>query len=532
MILTVYPVISQEYYVQFVGREKGMGQSAISSMIEDHEGIVWIGTQLGLLRFDGLQTIPYLPETGNPSSISNEYINDLFEDKNHTIWVATRNGLNSIDPTRKKIQKFFHDSDDPTSLPNNGIFKLQQDTDSTFFIMCSRGGFAEFNTNQNTITRLNPLLQSDTLNRPYEERFVIDIFKTKDYRFAWTNRGFYHYVRSENKLVEYNDSITGLNVHDVFPNYFLTREGDFWMTDEFGTLVHWSPYKFVESYCDQLIERTFLSGDFIINDFDSKHLLVTGSNQMLLIDKQSGEAKKFIVREDQRNTLSQYNIKNTVRTSTGIILMATSQGNLLMLDPLHQQFRYVDMLVQDSEGKAMGEVNDFFEDPVYHKRYISSLLDSLIYVEDLLTGRVDKHVKRKIPNMANKWLLDASGRLWLCDGNAVLEINRMTQETKAYMPLTPALNLFDMAEYAPGKMLVVSYLHGLFQFIPDKGVFEKMKDGKGWTQSKITCIEEDPHHRSVWIGTIDKGLYRYDVVSDTFINYQHYSRNPSSLGGD
>ena len=133
MILTVYPVISQEYYVQFVGREKGMGQSAISSMIEDHEGIVWIGTQLGLLRFDGLQTIPYLPETGNPSSISNEYINDLFEDKNHTIWVATRNGLNSIDPTRKKIQKFFHDSDDPTSLPNNGIFKLQQDTDSTFF---------------------------------------------------------------------------------------------------------------------------------------------------------------------------------------------------------------------------------------------------------------------------------------------------------------------------------------------------------------------------------------------------------------
>ncbi|HXR79396.1 MAG TPA: two-component regulator propeller domain-containing protein, partial [Saprospiraceae bacterium] len=94
LLLPVLHLCSQEYNIQVVGKERGLGFSNMSAMIEDHEGMIWIGTPIGLYRFDGLQTYPYLPEKGNNNSLSNEYINDLFEDKQHNIWVATRNGLN------------------------------------------------------------------------------------------------------------------------------------------------------------------------------------------------------------------------------------------------------------------------------------------------------------------------------------------------------------------------------------------------------------------------------------------------------
>ena len=118
-----------------ISHEKGFGNSNISVLLEDHQGVIWAGTQLGLLRFDGLQTTEYLPKKGDSNSISNEYIYDIFEDRKDNLWVATRNGLTCIDPSRKKFIRYFTDSDDQGTIPNNQIFQLLPNTDSTFLII-------------------------------------------------------------------------------------------------------------------------------------------------------------------------------------------------------------------------------------------------------------------------------------------------------------------------------------------------------------------------------------------------------------
>jgi ligand-binding sensor domain-containing protein len=125
-------------------------------LIEDHQGIIWIATHLGLLRFDGLQTTVFLPQKGNPNSLSNEYITYLYEDPNHYLWIATRNGLTSLDPSRKIFKRYLRDSRDEGTLPNNRVYNLLPDTDSTFFICCDRSGLSSFNIRTGRVVRLDP----------------------------------------------------------------------------------------------------------------------------------------------------------------------------------------------------------------------------------------------------------------------------------------------------------------------------------------------------------------------------------------
>lgn len=534
LLLSSIRLHGQDYYIQIVGKERGLGLSGISAMIEDHEGMVWIGTQLGLLRFDGKQAYPFLPEKGNPNSLSNEYINDLFEDEDHNIWVATRNGLNKIDPSRKIITHFFNDTEDDASIPGNGIYKMAPATDSSFFIICARVGFAEFNRINNHITRLNPVYtQSQLTKRNYNERFIVDAWRTKRNQiFVRTNDAVYRYDHARNELLEVLDSISGFDVYEAYPDYCLTREGVFWVSDWQGNLYHWSPYEKMRVFKDSLITRAFMTGETVISDFDQHHILVSSPLQLVLVNKESGASSPLNVREDQRNAFASNLVRNSLETSKGIILMSASQGNLVLLDPQRQRFKYKSVLVTGPDGNAIGEVSDFYDDIKTQKRYISSLLDTFFYVQDLATDKIIHVQKKRQSNVVTRWFRDQQDRLWLCDGAQILLINTEDNSYTAYLPDTTALNLFDMVEIKPGVMLAATFRHGLFRFEPDQKIFSRIKNFPGVKPSQITCIDLDKAHQWVWIGTMENGLFRYDIVKDTFLHYKHESHNPKSLGGD
>gem|GEM_PF-4544397 len=86
--------------------------------------------------------------------------------------------------------------------------------------------------------------------------------------------------------------------------------------------------------------------------------------------------------------------------------------------------------VTGADGTSLGEVSDIFEDTRYQKRFISSLVDTFFYVENLVTRQVVNVHKNKIGNTASRWMMDHDGRLWLCDGNAILEVNRIAIATE------------------------------------------------------------------------------------------------------
>ena len=73
--------------------ESGSEISQVNRVAQDRSGIVWLCTEAGLVRFDGMGFEPFRHDRGNPYSIPGDSVHDLCEDRTGTRWVATASGL-------------------------------------------------------------------------------------------------------------------------------------------------------------------------------------------------------------------------------------------------------------------------------------------------------------------------------------------------------------------------------------------------------------------------------------------------------
>src|ERR1044072_7753679 len=71
--------------------ENGLPQNTVQAITQTHDGYIWIGTQEGLARFDGVK-FDIFDKQNTPQLKSND-IRALFEDDSGTLWIATSVGL-------------------------------------------------------------------------------------------------------------------------------------------------------------------------------------------------------------------------------------------------------------------------------------------------------------------------------------------------------------------------------------------------------------------------------------------------------
>ncbi len=84
--------VSQYAHTAWKIRE-GFTKGTIFSMAQTPDGYLWLGTEFGLLRFDGVQAIPWQPANGE--QLPSNYIRALLVARDSTLWVGTMKGLAS-----------------------------------------------------------------------------------------------------------------------------------------------------------------------------------------------------------------------------------------------------------------------------------------------------------------------------------------------------------------------------------------------------------------------------------------------------
>lgn len=67
--------------------QQGLPQGTIYSILQTHDGYLWLGSQTGLIRFDGVRFETL--ENIRPSAPSNVWIRSAIEDSHHVVWLAT-----------------------------------------------------------------------------------------------------------------------------------------------------------------------------------------------------------------------------------------------------------------------------------------------------------------------------------------------------------------------------------------------------------------------------------------------------------
>ncbi len=125
--------------------EHGLSQASVYSIVQDHQGFLWFGTEDGLNRYDGYQFKVFRHNPDDPHSISNNFINTLMIDSVGTLWIGTDVGLNRYYPDTDGFISFRHDSASPNSLSNNTVTAIVENSPGEYWIGTDDGGLNHFN---------------------------------------------------------------------------------------------------------------------------------------------------------------------------------------------------------------------------------------------------------------------------------------------------------------------------------------------------------------------------------------------------
>ena len=118
-----------------------LSSNAVISICEDHEGTLWMGTYHGgLARMKNGKFDTFYPDPANPLSVSDRNVWYVFEDSKKNLWVGTLNsGLDLFD---RRTGRFYHytlTEGDSTSLCNNSIRQLYEDSNQNLYITGNQG---------------------------------------------------------------------------------------------------------------------------------------------------------------------------------------------------------------------------------------------------------------------------------------------------------------------------------------------------------------------------------------------------------
>jgi ligand-binding sensor domain-containing protein len=84
--------INQYAHTAWKSRD-GFFDGAVLAIAQTPDGYLWLGTEFGLLRFDGVRSVPWQPPTGE--QLPSTSIVSLVASRDGTLWIGTRRGLAS-----------------------------------------------------------------------------------------------------------------------------------------------------------------------------------------------------------------------------------------------------------------------------------------------------------------------------------------------------------------------------------------------------------------------------------------------------
>src|SRR5512145_2626690 len=72
-----------------LSRDDGLSQGSVRSILRDHRGFMWFGTDDGLNKYDGYHFVTFKRDPEDPGSLSDNYVRILYEDRARVLWVGT-----------------------------------------------------------------------------------------------------------------------------------------------------------------------------------------------------------------------------------------------------------------------------------------------------------------------------------------------------------------------------------------------------------------------------------------------------------
>lgn len=204
-----------DYLIEAWDNENGLPVHLIKSIEQSPKGSLWLGTNRGVLRFDGLNFTAY-GETSQMAS-QNGFILSMLSTQDGSLWVGTAGGLNRFQGGG--ITTYTQ----PSALPNNAVYALYEDQEETLWVGTGNG-----------IVRIQhgkKIGEDGPVVDALKGSSVRTIYQTRDgvYWFG-ADRGLFRYKEGRIELFDKQKGFPEGEVRTVYED----REGNFWIGGAFG----------------------------------------------------------------------------------------------------------------------------------------------------------------------------------------------------------------------------------------------------------------------------------------------------------
>ncbi len=476
--------------------QQNLSQNYISSICQDYKGYIWFGTYNGLNRFDGKRIENFYHQPDDSTSIPSSDIKVVFRDRNNRLWIGTRNGLCWYNPIINGFEQFPSDHR-KRGLTHGEVRAVYVDAQKRTWVGTYGGGIDCFDSSENFIN---------------------------------------------NYSVKINPQIAPLS--DVVNCFCADDDKNLWVGTELGglALLDTNSLTFKTFQNNELLSKTVIN--CIEQDSTEKNILWVGTwnNGLLKFNKITQEITQYSVRKGVENTLNNNTVRAISQDNQGNLWLCTFGGGL------------------NCFNKSSGRFIAF----VYHPNNPSSLSYNLLWSSYLdksgqlwlgsFGGGVNKGL---ISNRQIVYLSTVSTSSNLSDNNAVSAIcvdrsNNIWLGTigggisiydagkKAFKNKTIDLEknevVRDIFEDTDGRVWIATE-NGLYRFNARQNYLARFSENL--IDKSIYCIFQDAD-KDIWLGTFDEGIikigYAESLKQNTDLiklNYiKHDATDTNSLSGN
>jgi Signal transduction histidine kinase len=192
--------------------EKSLYYSSVYALCKDNQGTVWVGTPLGLNKYnpkeDNFERVKELYLTG---------ISNIVQDRKGDIWVGTgEKGLYRLNKRTNRWKSYAYREGQKSSLQNNKVSTVCVDDNNQLWVGTDGGGLMKYRYNTDDFEVVLDKLPSNNIHK---------IIPDGKYLWISTNKGLIKYDTQNNQYRIYTQS-DGLQGDQFTPNAGLkTKSG-------------------------------------------------------------------------------------------------------------------------------------------------------------------------------------------------------------------------------------------------------------------------------------------------------------------
>jgi ligand-binding sensor domain-containing protein/signal transduction histidine kinase/CheY-like chemotaxis protein/AraC-like DNA-binding protein len=461
--------------------DTGVPTNNIQYVQQDSFGFLWLASYNGLFRWDGITFKKYYHDENDQTTLDNNIVYTVFEDSKKRLWIGTIEGLSLYDRARDRFIKCQLRNE--TKTPVNAI---KEDSKQKLWLGTSAG-----------------LCQYDAEKMSahwYLEYSVVNLIFTMDIDLEdkiWLgvyNNGVKKYNQETNTFTHYKNSISeaGSIPSNRIKSILVDRKNKIWLgSEDKGLIVMGTDGHIVQHHVDfpsstPTAKRII---DCIYEDKNSTIWVGVGRQPLYYVNQQKNELIPI-----EKSSLS--NNRNPI--SSIVSICEDKFGNIWF----------------GSNGYGLFYTN---EKKNIFKNYFGGTS---------LVGGYETAV-------FTAFCQDKKNRIWLgTNGNGLFEFNPSSGKVEhVTQPELSSLAINDLKLDNEGNIWIATYGAGVKRFDPETkkvtSFLNRPGDNNSLVANDIKAILADGD--SIWIGTHGEGLCLYDKKQNVFIHHKNNKTIPIAL---